>query len=662
MKSKPLDYRTISFIVVILFLANPITLFLLFENFWIATIIPLFFIIMEIVLLKKTKTGFIYLFYLIFFLSLGYHTELIFNTCFPNLIIKNFYTIQNDIFFNKPNLRETIEDKEYETNYYTNCQGYRISSKMDPETKISQCDWLFIGDSYVQGAQVEFEDLFTTKLFKYFPDKTIVNAGISGFGIAEEFKLYKSLKSDLRPKKVFLVVCNFNDFMNVDGNKIDFSDYLMDKSNFVRYILFDLKYSNPQSLPIGRWTEPFYPDKQTNLDYNVFYKEKSQKKLDDLTAFFQYLSLFNSEVNADGGELVIIQIPSKEQVYFKYFEEVVDAFKIPVEDLDMNYPNDLLTEYSQMLKIKLIDLREPFAKSEFEVYFQYDEHLNIYGHEAIANAISDCFQDKSNKVELLSDGVTVCRYPTYYPAENFILYQSFIDRNFEILVSDTSFRSFNRLTFDDINETHPVYKDSILLFSEGNQGDGNLKIAQLNLKQNTRNGITPDGVFGGIPQFSNNSTTIISYAEWTSDTASKSRIVLLNTFSGQKKYLSIDNLDSWRSIFSKNDSLIYYIRRDDNAHNIYCVDVFSGKSTLVFDSDYDIWDIEISPDERQLVFAGNPDGNWDLFILNLKSHTVSRLTKTIGDEYDPFFLHNNEILYAGVYGFNCGIFKLRINK
>jgi hypothetical protein len=654
-------YKIISLFLLLLLTVNPISLYLLFHSLYIAFALPTIIMLISFILFKRTKFGHIYFYYIVFLFSLLYHSELVFNINFQNLIIKNLYSIKDGFYFNKPFLKEEIQDKEFNVDYYTNSQGYRISTKTDNNTLIEKCDWLFIGDSYVQGAQVNYEQLFTTELYKYFPDKIILNTGISGLGIIDEYLLYKNLAKKYIPEKVFLVICNFNDFMNVTENRLSYSDYLIDKSNFLRYILFDYKYANPQSLPLGRWTEPFYMDEKDNIDFNVFYKSTSDNKIKDIANFKKYLKLFNSEVIKNKSELVIIHIPTKEQVYYKYFDEVINSFKIDVANLDMNFPNDLLQNACKENGIKLIDLREPFAKSEFEVYFQFDEHLNQFGHQCIANEIFNKFNPLSEKYKLLTNGNTYDRYPTYDLSSNQITYQSLIDGNFEIISTDTNFSVLNRITFNEENEIHPVFKKGIYMFSQGDQEIGNLKVHQLDIVNGIRKSISEDSLYGGIPQFSHKNLNLITFAEWNNKQNSKSKIILQNTKTKEKRIISPANNENWRPIFSPNDSIIYYISKSSTYFSIYSYDIIKKTTQILFKDNYDIWDIAISPDGKVIAFAGNPDTNWDLFILNIETKKIKRLTLSKGNEWDPFFLNNNTLLFAGVFGFNFGIYSIKIN-
>ena len=84
-------------------------------------------------------------------------------------------------------MQKEFNDKEYSVQYVTNQQGFRIHEEMNPYFEVEKCDWLFIGDSYTQGAQVNYSELYSSLLFRENPDKIIVNAGISGFGLPEEY-------------------------------------------------------------------------------------------------------------------------------------------------------------------------------------------------------------------------------------------------------------------------------------------------------------------------------------------------------------------------------------------------------------------------------------------------------------------------------------------
>jgi GDSL-like lipase/acylhydrolase family protein len=81
---------------------------------------------------------------------------------------------------------------------------------------------LFVGDSFLWGYDVEVKDRFTELLRKDLPGLNFVNAGIPGYGTAQEYLLLQRLWDVLKPDVVVLVVCAGNDrddnSSNVTGN------------------------------------------------------------------------------------------------------------------------------------------------------------------------------------------------------------------------------------------------------------------------------------------------------------------------------------------------------------------------------------------------------------------------------------------------------------
>ena len=127
------------------------------------------------------------------------HAEVILVHVFPNRVIENLYTMEHGYYFNRPMLDQRFKSDEFSVSYRTNSQGFRIGVGQEPTHEVREADWLILGDSFTQGAQVEFEDLYSTKLNLRFPDKVIVNAGISGMGIAHEYRYFADKGRQLKP-------------------------------------------------------------------------------------------------------------------------------------------------------------------------------------------------------------------------------------------------------------------------------------------------------------------------------------------------------------------------------------------------------------------------------------------------------------------------------
>lgn len=654
-------------------IGNPFIFFLLSKNLLVTiTFLVLLFIFIMYLGLLPSKMNWIrvYLMNFLILFSLICHFEVIFRFAFSDHVIENLYKIKNGYYTNKPNLDKTFDDKEYSVKYITNSQGYRISNANDPKKEIEHVDWLFIGDSYTQGAQVEFEELFTSLFYKYYPNKIIQNVGISGFGIVEEYNYYKYEGYKLGADKVFLQLCNFNDFMNVSKKRNQFSDYLIEYSYLFRSLLYDFKYKRPGELPLGRWTEPFYPDLQDNIDYNIFFKKSSEKKENDIQEFKKYLAMFNDIVKKNGSELIVILIPTKEQSYYSFFEEVIVNYNIDINDLNMNLPNEIVKQMSDSLGFKLLDCLDPFQTDPNLTFYDYDEHLNKYGHSQLAIYLQNFLSEgsKQKKIKFLSNSFLGDRYPSPSIDGN-VIFQSFRDGNMELFFTDSTFLTPNRITFNRVDESHPAISPNgeKIIFTEGNQELGNTNIIELNRDSRIRKNITSDlNTYGAIPSYSIDGNSIV-YAEWKWD-STKNRmtqpyIVYFDLASNNKQIITNISFESWRPVISPNNEEVIYISKRNGQFDLFLYNRNTLNEKQLTTTPYDEWDPSFSSDGKQIVYSANSNDNWDLWVMKLSNLKTKRITETKGDEWDAFFTdNNNSLLFGGVFGSMQGIYKMELDS
>tara|TARA_Y100000813_G_scaffold161689_1_gene122217 strand:+ start:8505 stop:10481 length:1977 start_codon:yes stop_codon:yes gene_type:complete len=638
---------------------NPIIIWILTEN-WLDFGLVLFLDFLITGICTNSNKYKYFIINLIVFIGFLIHLELVFKFGFKNYCIKNLYKIENGIYVNKNNLNEELFDKEFHVTYKTNNQGYRISKEMDNQVKIDSIDWLFIGDSFTQGAQVEYEELYSTLLSYKFPDKIMLNSGISGFNILHEEILLKSIVEKHTPKRIFLQICNFNDFQNIEKHNIGFSDYLMQYSELFRMIYFSRKYQNPDELDLGRWAEPFYKKEKDNVNFNIFYTDRSEIKINDINEFINGVSRIKNFLDDNAIELTIIQIPTKEEIYFKFFNEVVTEYNIDIEKVDFNIPYKIVKNLCDSLNIDLINLKEPFQIAKEQVFFNFDEHLNKNGHIEIANKIASKYanNDKINKLQNLP---TYSRYPRYSNSTNTILFQSFIDGNSELFLHNSN-GAINRLTHNNEDEGHAVFfnnDDDKFVITQGDVGNNYSKVVIWNSNSNERLLIGGDTLFAAIPSISPNDS-LICFPGWKEET-SKTELFIYEIHTGNISQLTNFNGDAecWRPIF-KNDTIIYSIKKEKNrAFDIYEINLITNESNCLLSTPYDIWDIDYNKDKNSIVFAGNKRNNWDLFIFNIDTKKVTQITNTKGVEWDPVFMNDSTLLYAGEYGFEKGIYLMQ---
>lgn len=671
-RSQPNSHSSSYLIVVLLgiVLFNPFIIYLLIGKLFL-TIILFFSLLFLLFILFKLKVKhsllLVYSINLIAIISVLIHFEVVFRYRFPQYVIENLYTAKGRFYINKKNLVNNINDKEYSSIYKTNCQGIRIPESYNSIDSITKCDWLFIGDSYTQGAQVNFDQLYTSQLYRNFPDKVIVNYGVSGLGIPEEFELFKYLNPKLHPSKVFLQLCNFNDFMNVKFSKGGWQSKLMEVSDLYRFIYYNLVYKGPGELPIGRWTEPFSPNEKENIDNNIFYIPTSPVKEKDIEEFKKYLIDFRNEALKNNVELVILLIPTKEQVYFKFFQEVVKTYNIDVAKLDMNYPNRMTKRLTDSLGIKFIDLMDSYSFAEGQVFYDFDEHLNPLGHQVTAEVLTDSLHswDIPSGAKLLSKDFYGERYGNPSQDKSIVVYQSVKDGNMEIFISDSNNLTQNRITVNEIDDLHPMLNktNDKVLFTEGDYQLGKSDVYIQNITGDDKIEISNDlNEYGAIPVFSKSNKSI-AYCSWylKDQIITKPQIVIFNSETKEKLNITNNGFENWRPFFSPDESKLVYISKRENYYQLYLFDLVTQVETKLVNTSWDIWDPAFSDDGNKIIYSAKQKGNWDLFEFDLNSKAVKQITDTKGDEWDPFYISDSTLIFSGSFGpFRC-IYKRNLD-
>lgn len=651
-------------IIVTFLLVNPIVLWLLTGKLWVAIALWSISTFITILLCHKPSPIRIkvWWFNLLTIACISYTAEAVFRIVYTEKDVPNLYVSKGHYYFNKPNLDQTFENEEFYSHYRTNCQGLRIPQTAEHDKVISKCDWLFIGDSFTQGAQVEYEEMYSSLISRMRPDKSIINAGISGAGICDLYHYLKSEGMAYKPERVILQIGVFNDFTNVVERTTTFSDKLIEWSSIYRF-LYSF-FSESIDLPLGRWCEPFRSSQQGNIDDNILFKATSQKKEQDKQALVKYIDLINQLCLENGSELCIVLLPSKEQVSKHALEEVITAFKIDISELDMTYPNRWLSDILAGKSIQLIDLYEPFASSNNKLFFNIDEHLTADGHALIAKEINETLSTNIPNYKVISNGWNNERYPSLLPDKATILYQCFNkDGLYCINLSDSLFSFHNEYVRNKEELIHPtISKDSrYMAFTQGSQENNTTRVHLVDLILDRDITIAPSMAFSSIPMISNHSN-LIAMPLWQGDSSASPQIAIIDCEQSDKVLDIIDSGESetWRPVFSNDDNYVLFIQKEKtfvvkrykiNTHDI----------ETILDTGYDIWDIAISPSGRYMAYAGNEGKSWNLYLYDFEQKTIRQLTDTNVNEWDPSFGEDDfDLLFAVESGLFNGICRMRI--
>jgi len=657
-------------LAVILGLVNPIILILIGMPWYFALAVTVGSVLLAQLAYVRYKWSLptVYLINVAAIASVWMHGEALVQYRFADWVMDDLYHIRSGYYVNRPQLRKVLRDKEFVVDYVTNIDGYRIGAGQDPEVSAEQVDWLFLGDSYTQGAQVQFEQLYSTQLYHRFPSKIVLNTGVSGWGIHESLAFLKAEGERLGPSIVFLQVANFNDFMKVRERRASFTDWLMQESMLVRLALQSIKYTNPTNLPLGRWVEPFYATDEENRKFNVFYTPSSPEKDQDLRSFAKAIGEVNEQVRKIGAQLVLVQVPTKEQVSFTYLEEAVRQLHIDARKLDMSKPDSILKRLADSLKVRMVNLQPAFGAANTFPFYAYDEHLNEFGHglaaEAIAQALTAWFGE--DPIRMLSKSGHPDRYPTYNRKGDSILFQSFREGNSEILVADSSLTNEHRLTTDDIDESHPtrIPNSDSIIFTVGNASTGSTRLWISNSDGRNPTPLDTNSTHCSAIASASHDGRFIAYPQWTcGGPDGGQQLVLYDRKSGTTMQVHDLGDGVWRPMFSPSGRYVAYVARNNGQLDVYEFDLETKARRQLTSTPFDEWDPTYSPDGSYLAFSAKAHGNWDLFLLNLKTESMVQLTATRGDEWDATFAPDGSTLAFGAhYGLFRGIYSIRLPR
>lgn len=589
--------------------------------------------------------------------SVALHVEVFLRIARPDMVIRNLYAIRDGYYVNEPLLDERFTTQEYSSSYRTNVQGLRISSGHDPNREVKTADWLVMGDSFTQGAQVDFEKMYSTLLYRRFPDKVVVNAGVSGLGLGQEYNFFASEARALSPRLVILQLGSFNDFMSVEAPRARLAEHLFARSALARLVFSS--DSDGQDLPLGRWTEPFQPSLDGNVDFNVFFNETSSRKRRDLDAFKNVLRAFSSLARERNARLVVVLLPTREQVDRRALDQVLTAYKIAESAVDMRRPNRIVADVSQELGIGFLDLLPAFVSAGEGLFFEQDVHLTERGHEVFANALGDYLEatEGPSRATLLSGGRTPERYPSFSNDGSVIAFQALRDGASELVLADADLSNSRWLTSTAVNEEHPALSPdrSAVAYTEYTADHLRSKAVLLDMRSGARTNLTPEPLaFGAIPSFSHTGRQI-AMAEWgvdpSTNTLANPRITVMDLTSKRRTYLTDGSRECWRPVFSPTDTKLAFIEQRDGQFDLKLLDLTTGIETTLTTTPYDEWDPQFTPDGRRIVYAARADGNWDLFMMDISTGEMARLTATRGDEWDPAVSPDGRtLLYGGRFG------------
>jgi hypothetical protein len=291
----------------------------------------------------------------------------------------------------------------------------------EPDSTAAEPAVLALGDSMAFGWGVEvgqtFLSLLETRIRRERPVR-LIKAAVPGTGPGDQLRLLETIWPRYQPRAVMLCFFVGNDFVDVQmggAQQFDVESGLLvhrpmagESSSWLSQVRAQL-VRRSHLLQLLRalqfnWARPDTPQqasqeqvpRQWDLWMREFaqihrkdYPEQTQRAVDET---LRYLDGFHKLCENHAVPLLLVVIPRSFQVYPQERHELLTALGLSENDLDLDRPQRLLSEWAAQNGVAAVDLLPPFradqqSSSGGNLYYYPDAHLSVRGHRVAAAAI-----------------------------------------------------------------------------------------------------------------------------------------------------------------------------------------------------------------------------------------------------------------------------------
>jgi uncharacterized protein YhhL (DUF1145 family) len=313
---------------------------------------------------------------------------------------------------------------------HTNSQGFHDRERT-VERISSGPRVLAVGDSFVMGAGVTYDESFTTLLEKAlqarYPGAEVINFGVPGYQPDNYLSLLKSHGVQYRPDLVLLGFYLGNDLappsqsemivagqrykVHINGNwghdHLDWDHwYLFHNLNYI-YRVGTARIQHLMGRPEHGFLDiapgrPQSGERKTSFpgwsrSYLRLIQSIGDQYLREDTAIFKdcwihtqaILEEINELLRARGISWILVLLPAEEQVDSELQRLYLKTIKVPPERSDFEKPQRLLHAWGKANSVPIFDLTTPIRSevAHTRLYFTNDTHWNDTGHALAAASI-----------------------------------------------------------------------------------------------------------------------------------------------------------------------------------------------------------------------------------------------------------------------------------
>lgn len=278
------------------------------------------------------------------------------------------------------------------------------------------------GDSFVWGYGVNNDEIFTEVLEKKLGSGfEILNFGVSGYGTDQELLQFKSKILEFEPDMLIVSFYN-NDIENIISSRqygyskplfilengslrlsnvpvsreeiesrrhslLDYTNFFLSHYSHAFVFLKQKMISFYYSAEV-KWRAIFNLE-QEYFGIRILKKDQDKQYKEGWELFDSILKEFGSVGKKNDIKIILMHMPDKVQVDKELFETRLRVFGKKSEDYDLLKPSVLLKQSAGRHNMTFIDILPYFLAQENakRYYFRFDDHLNVEGNRAVAEAL-----------------------------------------------------------------------------------------------------------------------------------------------------------------------------------------------------------------------------------------------------------------------------------
>jgi hypothetical protein len=300
-----------------------------------------------------------------------------------------------------------------------NCQGIRLPSR--PYRIGSARSVLVVGDSFTVGTQVRFEDTWTAllerRLVARYPAIRVVNAGVDGYDLGQEYRLARRLWDSFQPRILIVAVYIGNDLIDYehDGNaRPPWADpsvkgWLRDHS-YLYHLLGGIKQKvgrlinrpvvargialPPEWAPMSVPSFAAMTEQQRERIRRQFLSpdlmpvlrrgEEGARRIESVKLV---LDAFVVLATANCARVIVVLMPTKQQVLPAQRAEWLSLHRLSATEAD--FPQAQILAWGSQHGQTVVDVAPALAVSAQaeRLFWRVDDHLSPAGHGVVADAL-----------------------------------------------------------------------------------------------------------------------------------------------------------------------------------------------------------------------------------------------------------------------------------